>query len=213
MRVAIFTCGRDAGLAELATKTIPADWDVAWVVDGRDAGLVAPRGVEVVEAPFNRGQTLNGDAACLGVARFLAGEAERFGRVAKVDSDCLLVQPDFLLAGELAGMRHKAKAGAVYGLAYAMGQTAARNALWGILEAIAAGSRLGGEDEEVTSRACAGGGILPIGSFWQSRQDGKTPPPGCKAIHCGILAKGGRDQQATRRDMQRLGDLLGLWRR
>lgn len=213
LRVLIFTCARDAGLARLATKTIPRGWSVAWVVDGTDAGIKVPGGVELIVAPFKRGSVLNGPGACLGIASTLCREADRFGRVAKVDSDCLLVRPDQLAHGGLAGMPRAKPNGAVYGLAYALDRTAAKAALSGILGAIADGSRLGGEDEEVTSRAGTTDGAWPKGSMWQSWHNGKLPPAECYAIHCGLPSKRHLGPGFVEKEMVRLGSALGLWKR
>lgn len=213
MRAVVFTCRRDAGKARLATRTIPAGWGVVWIVDEADADLELPDGVVLKVAPFKRGANLYGPKACLGIASVLAREAQAHGRVAKVDSDCLLVHPDFLLDGELAGVRHNRRQGAVFGLAYGMGRKAAQNALGGILEAIAGGSRLEGEDREITSRAGFADGILGPEAVWESRHSGRLPPAGVVAIHCGGPAAASREGNQIEREMKRLGDALGLWRR
>jgi hypothetical protein len=213
VRVCLFTCRRDAGKARLATRSIPPGWSVAWVVDACDAGLEPPAGVEVLVEPFPRGHNLNGPAACLGIAKVLSREADRFGRVAKMDSDCLLVQTDWLAAGDMAGMRHASVKGAVYGLAYALSRTAAARALEGIQGAISRGVQLRGEDTEITARAKAGGGVLPIGSFGESKHRGKLPPPQAVALHCGSTLYAPREGDAVEKEMLRLGNALGLWRR
>lgn len=209
----MFTCARDAGKAAQATRAIPAGWSVAWVVDQADAALPTPAGVERIVAPFKRGPNLFGWEACLGVAQVLAAQAQRFGRVAKVDSDCLLVHPDFLEVGDLAGMRHKLYPRGVYGMAYALSRVAAETALAGVKRAIGEGLRLGPEDAEITSRADARGGVVEIGSFWQCRHDGKLPPVGRLALHCGFPRLVSPVGPAVEKEMVRLGDALGLWRR
>lgn len=213
MRVLLFTCGRDAGKARQATRTIPDGWSVAWVVDKPDSGLEVPEGVERIVAPFDRGETLFGKDACLGVAGLLADQAARFGRVAKVDSDCLLIHPSFLEVGDLAGMRHRSNPRAVYGLAYALSRPAAERALAGLAGAILKGFSLGPESIEITARSNAGGGVLEVGAFWQATHDGSLPPPDKVAIHCGHRGIIPADGPTVENEMVRLGDALGLWRR
>ena len=214
MIAALFTCNRDAGKARLATCTIPADWPVVWVVDACDASLPMPTGVERLVAPFARGPNLAGPAACLGVADVLAGLAASHGRVAKIDSDCLLVSPDFLFQGDLAGMAHQTFPGAAYGLAYAMGDKAAQRAAEGVKRGIGLGAHIGGEDVWVTSCAAGGAdGRVRVGSFWETPHDGRLPPKGVVAIHCGGVRYAPRQGGGVEREMTRLGDALGLWRR
>lgn len=214
MRVLVFTCKRDAGKARLATRTIPAGWSVGWVVDGVDAGLVPPAGVDLLVRPFDRGTNLAGAGAVLGVAGVLAEQAALFGRVAKVDSDCLLVDPSFLLLGDVAGMAHSTFPCAAYGLAYALGPEAAQRAAEGVKRAIRHGSHIGGEDVWVTS--CAAGGVdgrVRVGSFWETQHKGEAIPQGVLAIHCGGVRYAPREGEGVAREMARLGDAGGLWRR
>lgn len=214
MRVLVFTCRRDWEKAGLATRTIPADWSVAWVVDAVDATLLPPAGVDLLVRPFERGPNLAGPSAVLGVAGVLAEQAELFGRVGKVDSDCLLVDPSFMLKGDVAGMAHKSFPRAAYGLAYALGSEAAQRAAEGVKRAIGLGVLVGGEDVWVTS--CAAGGVdgrVRVGSFWETQHKREPIPRGCLAIHCGGVRFAPREGDAVAREMARLGEAGGLWRR
>jgi len=213
MRAVIFTCGRDREKAARATQTIPASWDVAWVVDEPDKEMTPPAGVELIVAPFPRGRTLNGWKACLGVAKVLAEQADRWGRVAKIDSDCLLIKPEFLMVGELAGIAHASGRGAAYGLAYALSPSASQRALDGILDTINRGCYPQAEDVAITTHAKAGGGVLARSAMWQANHRGGLPHAGAVAIHCGGTAYAGREGGAVAAEMTRLGDGLGLWRR
>lgn len=213
MRLLVFTCRRDAGKAALATRTVPADWSVGWVLDGPDADLPVPAGVEKMVVPFQRGANLSTPQACWWISQLLAREAEAHGRAGKMDSDCLLIEPSFLLKGDLAGMAHAAGMGAVYGLAYAMTRKAARRAAEGVKQAIQTGAIPSAEDVGITSRAKAGGGVLPHGAFWDSPHNGSLPPKGVVAVHCGSTAYAPRDGDRVAREMARLGQALGLWRR
>lgn len=213
MRVVIFTCRRDAEKAACATRSIPPAWSVVWVVDQADADMIPPAGVDLIVAPFARGACLIGSQAVVGVAKVLAEQAELYGRVAKIDSDCLLIHPDFLLKGDLAGMAHPAGKGAAYGLAYAMALDAALRAYRGIRDGIARGVYPLYEDAAITRAAQAGGGVLPKGAMWETTHRGQLPPKGAVAIHCGGTAYARREGGAVAKEMIRLGDALGLWLR
>lgn len=216
MRVVIFTCHRDKEKAKLATLTVPADWSVAWVVDQADAKIDAPDDVEVLVRPFSRGRNLFGTDAVLGIADVLAEQAEQFGRVAKIDSDCLLVSPEFLTKGDLAGMAHKTTVGATYGLAYALSNKAACGALQSLLRGILLGCKPMAEDVSITSAANQGGiedARLPIGAFWETQHNGLECPLGKVAIHCGCVKFADREGRMVELEMKRLGDELGIWRR
>jgi hypothetical protein len=212
MRVVIFTCGRDAGKAALATRTVPAGWPVAWCLDAPDADLPLPKGVARIVEPFKRGVNLSGPAACFGVARVLEREARVTGRVAKLDSDTLLVDPSFLLVGELAGVAHGTGGGAAYGLAYALSSKAAGRAVEGLQSDAKRDILPCAEDVAITRAARAGGGLIPLEACWNSPHRG-MPPQGTKVIHCGWTAAASREGDGVAREMQRLGDALGLWRR
>lgn len=216
MRVLIFTCRRDWEKAALATRTVPADWSVAWIVAPEDAALEAPTGVSVLVRPFDRGRNLNGTGAVLGVAGVLAEQAALCGRVVKMDSDCLVLDWDPFLAGDLAGMAHCAQPLAAYGLAYSLSSKAALAALDTLQRAVRLGAFLTGEDICVTAAAQSAGGVdrrFPVGAFWESKHNGELPPAGRVAIHCGGTAYAPREGRAVALEMARLGDSLGAWRR
>lgn len=216
MRVLIFTCHRDKEKAKLATLTVPATWSVAWVVDESDAKIDAPDDVEVLIRPFNRGRNLFGTDAVLGIADVLTEQAEKFGRVAKIDSDCLLVDPSFLTKGDLAGMTHKTVVGAAYGLAYALSLKASCGALQTLLRGVLLGCKPMAEDVSITSAANQCGiedGRLPTGAFWETQHDGQECPLGKVAIHCGAVKFASREGRMVELEMKRLGDELGIWRR
>ena len=216
MRVALFTCRRDAGKAALATRTVPLAWPVTWIVDAPDADLEAPRGVKLLVAPFPRGRNLSGTLAVLNIATILTDLAREDGRVLKIDSDCLLIDPQAFSDGDLAGMAHKFTPGAAYGLCYALSKASAWAALTVLRRSAELGTVLGGEDTAITASALAGGGTdyrFPIGAFWESKHNGELPPAGRVAIHCGAAAYAPREGPAVAREMARLGDALGLWRR
>jgi hypothetical protein len=146
------------------------------------------------------------------VARVLEREARAWGRVGKLDSDTLLVDPSFMLVGELAGVAHAAKSGAVYGLAYALGLEAAVRAAEGLKRDAQRDILPHAEDVGITRAAKAGGGVIPIEQVWNSPHRG-LPPKGVKVIHCGWTAKAPREGEGVALEMRRLGDALGLWRR
>lgn len=216
MRILIFTCRRDAEKAALATRTVPPEWPVAWIVAPEDADLAAPAGVSVLVRPFDRGRNLNGTEAVLGVAGVLAEQASLCGRVAKIDSDCLVLEWERLLAGDLAGMAHCAQPLSAYGLAYSLSSKAALAALEGLQRAVRLGASLTGEDVCITAAAQSAGGIdcrFRVGLFWESKHNGGLPPPGTVAIHCGGTAYAPRQGNKVAQEMVRLGDSLGAWRR
>lgn len=212
MRVCVFTCRRDREKAELATRTIPADWEVVWVLDEPDADLPVPDGVMKEVAPFKRGTNLAGPNALMGISKVLNHHAQPWGRVGKVDSDCLLIEPGFLLKGELAGMT-QGFPGAVYGLAYALSAKAIGRAMETIWRDRGLGAYPKGEDAAISLTSKAGGGILKPGAFWDSPHRGTLPPAGVVAIHCGHTGAAPREGPQVAREMRRLGDALGLWRR
>lgn len=216
MRVILFTCRRDREKAALATRTIPDGWPVAWIVAPEDADLDAPAGVDLLVRPFDRGRNLAGRSAVLGVSGVLAEQSLQFGRVAKMDSDCLVLDWDPFLVGDLAGMTHLGVPLAAYGLCYALSESSAQEARRRVLAADRLGAILTGEDIWVTASALAGGGVdarLPIGSFWESAHNGKAPPAGRVAIHCGATKHAPREGDKVAAEMTRLGDLCGAWRR
>lgn len=212
----IFTCQRDRDKAAAATRTIPADWPVAWVVDLEDANIQAPPGVEVRVRPFPRGRNLYGREAVLGVAATLFEAAAPAGRVLKIDSDCLLLDPERFRAGDLAGMAHGWTCQAAYGLAYALSLEGAAAALAALKRSDYLGTKLTGEDICITAAALTGGGEdgrFPIGAFWESKHKGEVPDRPAVAIHCGAFPYAPREGLTVAREMARLGDLLGAWRR
>lgn len=214
MRLAIFTCERDWAKAGLAARTVPESWSICYVVEERDAGLVPPPGVDVVVRNFPRGENLRGLEAVVGVADLLADQARQFGRVGKLDSDTLLVQPDFLLRGDVAGMAHRTAPLATYGCAYALSLEAVLRAAGGLKRGIGKGWCPGGEDVAITTLANQGTDLrLPVGAIWESRHDGGMPPAQAVAIHCGGLRYAAREGDAVAREMTRLGTALGIWRR
>lgn len=126
--VAIFSCARDIELARLAVHTVPAEWPICVIIAPED--VAAFRGFKaeaVMVAQFDRGTTLDGGQAVLGVTHSLRMAAAHLGNpehMAKVDSDCLLYHPSFLdpeLTGRgIRGFAHHLRPGATLGLAYAM---------------------------------------------------------------------------------------------
>lgn len=213
MQVAIFTCARDWGCASLAARTVPASWAVHFVVESRDAHLVAPPSVQILVRDFPRGRNLWGIEAIAGVADTLADLAGNNGRVVKMDSDCLLVDPFCLAEGDVAGMAHRESPRAVVGLAYGLSAKAAQEGREGVRTAIAKGCRPYSECATITSLANRWeDSRLPMGSYWDATFDGTAPPPGTKAIHFG-MAKHYKTRDRILPEMQRLGDLLGIWRR
>lgn len=214
MRLLVFTCARDWAKAALAVRTIPPAWSVGYVVEELDAGLVPPPGVDVLVRNFDRGGNLVGKEAVLGIVDVLVDQGRKFGRVGKIDSDALLVKPDFLLRGEVAGMTHKAVPLAVYGLAYSLSLQAVLRAAEGVKRGIGRGWSPLGEDTSITTLANGWEDTrLPIGSFWESRHDGSLPPAQAVAIHCGGVRYAPREGGKVAQEMTRLGDSLGLWRR
>lgn len=216
MRLVVFTCARDREKAALATRTVPASWSVAWVLDACDANLTTPARVEKLVVPFDRGRHLDSPAACGWVARVLAAQAKAHGRVAKMDSDCLLVDPSFLETGDLAGMDYPKSQGAVYGLAYALSAGPAELAERSIWDGFKKGLVPLAEDMVITGYARTWPGarlnILPPGSFWDATHR-TDPPPGLSAIHAGCTFYAPREGPRVATEMRRLGDLLGIWRR
>lgn len=216
MRVVLFTCRRDREKAALATRTVPDGWPVAWIVSPEDADLDAPAGVDLLVRPFDRGRNLAGRSAVLGVSGVLAEQSLQFGRVAKMDSDCLVLDWGPFLEGDLAGMAHLGVPLAAYGLCYALSESSAQEARRRVLAADRLGATLTGEDIWVTASALAGGGVdarLPIGAFWESAHNGETPPAGRVAIHCGATKHAPREGGRVAAEMSRLGDLCKAWRR
>ena len=212
MRVCIFTCARDREKAAHATRTIPADWEVVWVVDEVDAGMAVPDGVTKDVAPFKRGTNLVGPNALMGISKVLHTHAQPWGRVGKVDSDCLLIDPSFMLKGELAGVS-QGYPGAVFGLAYALSAKAIGRSFETIWRDRGLGAYPMGEDAAISLTSGAGGGILKQGAFWDTPHMGTLPPAGVVAIHCGNTGAAPREGPQVAREMKRLGDALGLWRR
>lgn len=190
---------------------------MAWVVDSVDSNIEHPEGVEIITRAFKRGHNLFGPEAVLGIARLLKEQADQHGRVGKIDSDCLLVDPTFLEQGDIAGMAHEHTMGAAYGLAYAFSSKAAGRALMMLERAVALGSVPKAEDVCITSSAQSADLVdarLKTGSFWESLHDGKmADPTRHKAIHCGYPPVCPREGPGCELEMIRLGDALGLWRR
>lgn len=217
MRVVIFTCERDKHKAALATRTVPPTWPVAWVVDAQDEWIKAPANVDVLVRSFPRGRNLAGPEAVIGIIEVLNEQAAEFGRVAKIDSDCLLIDPYFLERGDIAGMAHLGVVGGAYGLAYGLTIKACQKAWQTLLRAMSLGTRLTAEDVCITSAAQSTeieDGRLPIGSFWESHHDGSLPNPAKhKAVHCGCTVYSKREGPQVEQEMQRIGDALSLWRR
>lgn len=217
MRVIIFTCERDKGKAALATRTVPHDWPVAWVVDSKDEWISAPANVDVLVRDFPRGRNLYGPEAVIGIIEVLNEQTEEHGRVAKIDSDCLLIDPSFLERGDIAGMAHQGVVGGAYGLAYALSLKASQKAWQTLLRAISLGTKPMAEDVCITSAAQSSemeDGRLPIGAFWESHHDGSLPVLGRnKAVHCGCTVYSKREGPQVEQEMQRIGDALSLWRR
>lgn len=216
MRVAVFTCKRDRDKAVLATRTVPPKYPVTWIVDAADADLAAPAGVDLLVRPFNRGRNLWGTEAVLGISCVLADLAAEDGRVLKMDSDCLLLNPTPFLAGDLAGMAHKTAALAAYGLAYALSEKAALAALEALRRSARLGTDLGGEDVCITAAALSAGGQdcrFPIGKFWETDFKGKVPIYDAYAIHCGSTIHAPRESPRVAAEMRRLGDACEAWRR
>lgn len=216
MRVALFTCKRDRAKAALATRTVPQKYPVTWIVDAADADMEVPPGVDLLVRPFNRGRNLWGTEAVLGVSCVLADLATEDGRVLKMDSDCLLLDYAPFLAGDLAGMAHKAFPLAAYGLAYSMSSKAALAALDGLRRSARLGTDLGGEDTSITTAALSGGGKdcrFPIGKFWETDFKGRLPLYETYAIHCGSTIYAPREGPRVAEEMVRLGNALGAWRR
>lgn len=126
--VVIFSCARDRELADLAVSTVPVGWPVCLVIEPKDiTAFQGFRAEQTIVSDFQRGQTLNGGNAVLGVLGALRLAAKQLGdphHIAKVDSDCLLYDPTFLdpeLAGAgFRGFAHHIRPGAALGLAYAM---------------------------------------------------------------------------------------------
>lgn len=217
LRVLIFTCRRDAEKARLAVRTIPLEYSVAWIVESKDADLVPPAGVDLLVKDFPRGLNLAGQAAILGIAEILAEQASQYGRVIKIDSDCLVLDWEPFLAGDLAGMAYKNHILSAYGLAYALSEKAAKAALDTLRRVSRLGAVFAGEDICITSAALTGGGQdarLPFGAFWETNFKKQNPPAGVVAIHCGgsVFVKR-EDAHRVTAEMVRLGDLLGAWRR
>lgn len=214
MRLVIFTCARDWAKAALAVRTVPPAWSVCYVVEEKDSHLPAPPGVDVVVRNFPRGTNLHGLEAVVGIIDLLAEQSKIHGRVGKMDSDCLLIKPDFLLTGEVAGMAHKTAPLAVYGLAYGLSPKAVLRAANGVKRGIGLGWCPQGEDASITSLANGWEDTrLHLGAFWDSKHDGGVPPFQAVAIHCGATRYVPRHGGQVAQEMTRLGDSLGLWRR
>lgn len=216
MRVCIFTCRRDWEKAKNCVRTIPPEWKVSFIVEESDSNIEAPPGVDVVVSDFARGGNLSGTQAVVGVANALKKEQQKEGgRIAKVDSDCLLVETDFLLFGDVAGMVHQFNPLGVIGLAYSLSPRAMDRASELIPQLIRKGCRPQAEDAAITCVANAwADDRLPRGSFWDCPLDGsKMPPAGVLAVHCGSIRYAPRNSPLVAREMVRLGDALGLWRR
>lgn len=121
--VAIFSCRRDMAIARLAVSTLPLGWPVCLIVAPEDMDCFAGFPADaIVSSRFDRGRTLDGSGAVLGVLAGLKDAAStlRTDRIAKLDSDCLLYDPAFLEGQGLRGFAHHRIPGAALGLAYSM---------------------------------------------------------------------------------------------
>jgi hypothetical protein len=216
MQVVMFTCQRDIEKATLAVSTLPADWAVAWIVESKDADIKAPDGVEVSVRDFKRGHNLIGSEAVLAIADILLEYSRISGRVAKIDSDALIIDPSFLSQGDVSGMTHNRFLYAAYGMAYALSQKAAERCVDTLKRHQAMGYEALAEDVAITGAANQSDmvdGRLPLRSFWETRHDGSFCPAGRVAIHCGSVLSASRDGPAVATEMRRLIDELKIQRR
>lgn len=196
--VAIFSCARDLELARLAVRTVPADWPVCVIIAPEDVPAFRGFPAEaVLVSQFDRGTTLDGGQAVLGVTHSLQLAAAHLGNpehMAKVDSDCLLYKTGFLdpeLTGRgIRGFAHHLRPGATLGLAYAM-----ETSLIGEVEAVlkhwmrVQNPRAWGEDVAITTAAAVALGDpfedlrRPFSAIYWDRFDGALPKPNQLAGH------------------------------
>ena len=216
MQVVMFTCQRDVEKATLSVSTLPADWDVAWIVESKDADIKVPDGVKLSVRDFKRGHNLLGSEAVLAIAVILLEYSKISGRVAKIDSDALIIDPSFLSRGDVSGQAHNRFLYAAYGMAYALSHKAAQRAVDTLKRHMAMGYEPLAEDVAITGAANQSDmvdGRLPICSFWETRHDGAICPIGRVAIHCGSVLSAPREGPTVATEMRRLIDDLKIQRR